>query len=459
MTKLVTIKYAENDNISFSKRQRGWITMFMELLMESLHKIGGPDFIVDIKNENDVIDIEVFENSVAIIYILSPAFIFANDVAEEMKKLEKDTRFNLNLMNKKIFKVIKAPFEWEEVPQAIAGGISYDFYQYRKESENDSETFEGWGNAQEIEEYWDVMMDLTYDIVDLSNTGKTYDEEADSIFLDPNTKFYKKEREAIKRYLKRYGYNVVPDYNYQVESSYLEDPNDYYIEKSVGTIFFPDTLLKNNSHSLSVMEKRKELRHFIWFNPALSQDPELSERFNALKFSIKNFDHIEAIESPVEEFKQLLTETMAGSGKNDSDLKQIVDLYLIHDESSIHIVQKVQQALSKLNDFHFITSTDLVKTQQYRDLHLFHLINAKAVLIIYNNVPTQWLISNIKELIKSKGFQKIGQKKRSGVLLQNKELMAQAPPNDLMVLEWKEEADIEKRINTFLQENPTAADE
>ena len=79
------------------------------------------------------------------------------------------------------------------------------------------------------------------------------------------------------------------------------------MHSSASKLHFPDEFLDlNNEARDKAFNKLVEQKRFIWFSPQEALKPEKKAKYNELKVQLKPYKNIEAVESPIEEFKSIL---------------------------------------------------------------------------------------------------------------------------------------------------------
>lgn len=409
----IIIKFAEIDDITFQQKGDGWIKVFTQLLKNAIALHTDQTVRIIHKSENEVIDLQEFEGADAVIYILSPAFIFSSNLKQEISNLEKELYFNIELLNTKIIKVLKGPVNEEDIPMTIALGSYYPFFKYTDSLSEEYETLiSEEQNPNDRARFWDSLTDIVYDLLRLLKIPNTKDiipEGKQSVFLSSKHKQNFWERLEIKRELKDFGIDVLPDSDYSVEVKYLDDPNAFYINKSKIAIHFPEEFIPFDADKLAKISANSEIERLIWFNPEMEMETETNRTYNELKRNLKNLDHVEAVETNIQELKIIIKEKMMKNTttSNDTILKREKDtryLYLItgHVEENKNI-QRITD-LIELQGVKVLFSYHIEDPSYRRKVHFEYLKEAEYCLVLFGEEPVEWLLANLKEIEKSAGF-------------------------------------------------------
>ncbi|HET8859753.1 hypothetical protein [Marivirga sp.] len=433
----IVIKFTPNDNIKGSDQDLGWVDYFAELLKTSLSYQLESEINISYKNELDLITKEDFEQADLIFYILSPAMVFASNINQDSAELEQAFNFDIPLINSKIKKVFKAPVKIEDLPLSLSTPTYYRFYDHGLINENEYETYEGWNKYQENNNYWQVFADVVLDtIATLSGEEKTIENR---IFISDKNKKYYHYRNIIKRELKSFNSEIFPDEDYSIEANYMEDPEQFFMKKCDMTIHFPDEFIHLTSvKRQEAFNKLPETKRLIWFSPEESQKPEKKAQYDELKVQLKPYPNIEAIESTIEEFKEIIKENLAKikikPEKVDDSSKEII--YIISDTKiKSENFEKLNRDKSIFEKFDLKIIDKVENVTDYRLLHYSLLRKADYFFILFfkNNIP--WLNSISSEIKKAPGFR--NEKSISGkyILYKNNSIFSKEKFEDFDLIE------------------------
>lgn len=402
----IIIKFTPNDNISAANQEKGWVDYFADFLKAGIKYQLKDTVEIIYKSELDLITKEDFNQSDLIFYILSPAMVFASNINQDSTELEQAFNFDIPLINSKIKKVFKAPVHIEDLPLSLSTPTYYRFYDHGLLNEEDYQTFEGWNKFQENENYWKVFADVLLDTLTILGGQETIIKN--TVFISDKNKTYYQDRNTIKRELKAYETEIFPDEDFSIEANYMEDPELFYLKKCNMALHFPDEFIDlTNEEKRNAFNKLPSLRRLIWFSPTEGLKPEKKAKYNELKVQLKPYQNIEAVESTIEELKDIIKDNLNKINQTveikDDSLKKII--YIISDT----IIKR--ENLTELNKdklieekFELKIIDNVENVTDYRHLHYELLRKADYFFILYfkNNLP--WLNSMSSEIKKAPGF-------------------------------------------------------
>ena len=402
----IIIKFTANDNIKSGDQELGWVDYFAKFLKTGIAYKLQNEVEISYKSELDLITKDDFHNTDLIFYILSPAMVFASNINQDSAELEQALNFDIPLINSKIKKVFKAPVKIEELPLSLSTPTYYRFYDNSLINEENYETYEGWNKFQENENYWKIFADVLIDTISILENKKV--EINSKVFISDKNKSYYHSRNIIKRELKAFNSEIFPDEDFSIEANYMEDPEQFFMKKCDMAIHFPDEFIGLTTEKRKkAFEKTPELKRLIWFSPIESQKPEKKAQYNELKVQLKPYPNIEAVESTIEEFKEIVKENINKIKDHSSvEIQSVKEIIYIISDSII----KKQSLNILLNDKEFTNSYELKlidnveNVTDYRHLHYELLRKADYFFILFfkNNVP--WLNSMSGEIKKAPGF-------------------------------------------------------
>jgi hypothetical protein len=402
----IVIKFTQNDNIKSADQELGWVDYFTTFLRTGLSYKIDSEVAITYKNELDLITKEDFDKADLIFYILSPAMVFSSNINQDSNELEQAFNFDIPLINSKIKKVFKAPVKIEDLPLSLSTPTYYRFYDDSLLDEENYETFEGWSQFQDNENYWKVFADVLLDTLAVIDDKKI--EIKNRVFISDKNKSYYHSRNTIKRELKAFSSEIFPDEDFSIEANYMEDPEEFFMKKCDLAIHFPDEFIGLTSEKRKkAFDKLPEITRLIWFSPVESQKPEKKAQYNELKVQLKPYANIEAVESTIEELKEIIKENISKVKKKSTVEKQSSKqiIYVISDSKlnsdSLKFIQN-DKLISKKYDLKLIDNVENVT--DYRLLHYELLRKADYFFILFFKKNISWLNSMSAEIKKAPGF-------------------------------------------------------
>jgi hypothetical protein len=402
----IIIKFTPNDNISGAGHEKGWVDYFTDFLKAGINYQLKKPLEISYKNELELIKKGDFDQADLIFYILSPAMVFASNINQDSTELEQAFNFDIPLINSKIKKVFKAPVDIADLPLSLSTPTYYRFYDHGILNEEDYQTYEGWNKFQDNESYWKVFADVLLDTLKI--LGGEEINIKNTVFISDKNKSYYEARNSIKRELKANETEVFPDEDFSIEANYMEDPELFYLKKCDMALHFPDEFIDlTNEERRNAFNKLPSIRRLIWFSPNEGLKPEKKAKYNELKVQLKPYQNIEAVESTIEELKDIIKDNLEKINQSteikEESLKKII--YIISDTKiNSGDINELSPDKSIEENFELKIIDFVENVTDYRHLHYELLRNADYFFILYfkNNLP--WLNSMSSEIRKAPGF-------------------------------------------------------
>lgn len=446
MRKTIIIKYTPNDNIAFTDQEEGWVDNFAQLLEEALTKFSISELDIKYKKEIEEIGLDDFNQADAILYVLSPAFIFSSNVNQEISELERLLEFDVATISKKCLKVVKAPIDENDLPMSLKVGNDYRFFQYTDEQDQGYETFEGWNEYKENLPFWQIFTDLIFDIHGLFQENAKAD-SAKKVYLSPTFgSRYKEQRESLKRELKSHGLSILPDEEYAIEAAYLADVQGFYLEKAQLAIHFPEEFMPIEAQeNKAKLDKFPKLRRLIWFDPEKQNDVNKAKGYSDLKINLKSFNNIEAIESPLEELKDIIKERFglgfkANARKDHQAIKKFDHLvYVI--ASGKNQSKDYQALINRIKELGWEVAESIHTSDSassHRRNHYENLQQADYFILYAVNGGEKWVDANAKEIKKAPGMLRKKNILGKFIIADNRALLPPALEEDFIFLSAQE---------------------
>ncbi|MFT4804158.1 MAG: hypothetical protein ACI9XJ_001310 [Marivirga sp.] len=401
----IIIKFTQNDNICATNQEFGWVDYFAKILTASVNYQLDATINVVYKNETEIITAEDFNASDLILYVLSPAFIFSSNINKDAEVLETAFNFDIPFINKKVKKVFKAPVKVEELPLSLSTPTYYRFYDYNEENSNEYSTFEGWNTYQENIGFWKVFSDV------LNDTIKSFLNEKDTaiknVYISNNSDRYFHIRNDLKRELNAQGIKIFPDEDFSIEANYMEDPELFFMDRCDLSIHYPEDFINLTTEERNrAFNKLPEHTRYIWFDPMENIVPEKKAQYSELKVQLKPYKNIEAIETPIEEFKEIIKTIVFKEKEDLEDLEDnretvyVISDTLFTDDEKLNLENNsLVQSKYKLKIL-----SNVENVADYRLMHYKLLKHADHFLIIHLKENSDWLKTMVSEVKKAPGF-------------------------------------------------------
>lgn len=405
----IAIKFAEIDNMPYAGEDKGWVSGFISMLEQTLAFYYQQPPAFHLIKATEPISEKDFNAHDALIYILSPAFIFSSNINTDISLIEKACFFDTEYINARIFKVLKGPVNAEELPDTISMGRFYHFYQAGSLADSQYETlFYRDGSPLAHAKYWDSLTSLVFDLL------KQFGHEKHERFIPSNdqTVFLGNggidqlwNRTRLLGELNARGFRILPDHDHSIEVKHLIEPVKFYLKKSDLAIYFPEELLPLDEQRLQELSDLDELKRLIWFDPESEKDLEKKKQYDELRLQLKNLNHVEVISSGLEELKEIIFSALDRSEieEEEKGMPAQPALYLIcSDHFEEEMKKQLMMLLEKLNVRLLMPGQETGNEKRAR--HYEYLKQADYSLICYDGGNPEWVRANINEVKKAAGL-------------------------------------------------------
>lgn len=329
-----------------------------------------------------------------------------------------------------IFKVLKTDVLHAEQPVEIADLLGYNFFEreIQREQEEGYEEF----LVYEVERrYWSRITDLAFDIYKAA--GLLPEKNELCIYIAETTPDQEKNRENLKRELKRLGYKVFPDKTLPEDSSALVKEVLEYLRLSSMSVhiigsYYGEPLLKsefslvdlqnkiaaNYSEKLSGKNSGSDLfTRLIWMDPDLKVSNEKQRLFiEQLKRDTDSLTGASLIQNPIEIFKSFVLSKLKSASielhKEINNLDPAKTVYLIHESSNAQVINNINEILLS-KGFKVLESPLLSEEKNLIKKHRDNFLLCDLVLIYFDSNDIFWLKSKVNDLMKAPGFGKRNQ--------------------------------------------------
>ncbi|HRC32688.1 MAG TPA: TIR domain-containing protein [Bacteroidia bacterium] len=253
LDKDIFISYAHLDNKELPGEKEGWVSDFHKALEVMVGEYLGKAPVIwrDSKLQgNDFFApeiVEKFRELKVMVSVISPRYLTSEWCTKEVDGFydAAQTTGGISIENKaRIFKIIKTPVNFEELPERIKPILAYEFYSTDSASGTTRTFNKIFGKENEVA-FWTKMDEVAQHLAQLIkkfNTGsvpiKVVETSAAivnekkftnrTIYLADTTNDVKEFRENIKRELEDHGFKILPDKNLTLEDSlYKKEVADY----------------------------------------------------------------------------------------------------------------------------------------------------------------------------------------------------------------------------------------
>jgi len=424
----VLILFADADNETESKKNNGWVSDFKKFLELMLTQVLGDKPKILLKAEFDTITAPDLSNVNVIIPVLSKSFIQSGRCLDHLESFHKITQQGDKKLSR-IFKVFKSPLAVQQQPAKIRELIGYEMYLIDSES-GETKEYTDYFSEDAEKQYWMKMVDLAYDVYDSLINLKAVQKNPEvrnlfkrkSIYLAETGHDLSVQRNIIKRELIRHGYLVLPFQTLPGNATELEkvvrkDLEDctfsiHLIGSSYGEI--PDGTEKSvvdiqnklaAEKASKAREAKGEFTRLIWISPVLINISEKQKSFiESLKRDADIQDGAEILQTPLEDFKNIMREELADSiDKKTINNELEKTIYLVHDKVDQTEIKPLADLIEK-SGFKVLLPEFEGDLLDLRKKHISNLKQFDAAIIYKGKVNEQWVRMKVLDLLKAPGF-------------------------------------------------------
>lgn len=423
----VLIVYAEKDNEENEKKEPGWVSQFKRFLELMLNQVLGEKSKIMLKAEYDNMVAPKLDNVGVLVPILSKDFIQSGACLDHVEAFLKNAESKKG--RGRIFKVFKTPLSAQEQPPKLRDLIGYDMYQLDSDS-GEVREYTDYFSTEAERQYWMKMVDLAYDIFDTLMQLKDDSVKADvknfykrkTIFLGETGHDLSVQRNIIKRELQRHGYIVLPNQTLPGTYTELEKTVQRDISESqlsihlIGSAYgeIPSGAdrsvveIQNRiaaEKSTRAKQSGEEFMRLIWISPILNNASERQKGFiENIKRDIEAQEGAEILQTPLEDFKNIMREELVESGeRKSSDEPSGKSIYLMHDRIDVADVKPIREVLEK-SGFRVLIPQFEGELLEVRKKHIDNLRTFDAAIIYKGKVNEQWVRMKALDLLKAPGF-------------------------------------------------------
>lgn len=474
----ILIIYSERDNLESPENPQGWVSNFKRFLEMLLNQVLGEKPNVVLKSEHDVITASNLKQVGIMIPILSAHFIKSGkclDILEEFFQLLKGTG------PQRVFKVVKKPLTSTEQPARLREYLGYGLFFVNPQS-GEIEDFIDFFSQDAEHNYWMQLVDLTYDLHESLITLKQTDKKESVksvysrqfIYLAETGHDLVIQRNIIKRDLQRHGYKVLPDHTLSpnIEPLKKEIKRDlakcnlsiHLIGNAYGEIpegsesSIVDIQHRLASERSSEVNDKPNFSRLIWISPDLEHASEKQLSFiENLKRSMSSAEEVEILQTPLEDFKNIMKEELIEVNINKSITKKSdqgahgkPSIYVLHDQIDHDEVKIVKDKINKAG-YKVLTPSFEGELLDLRQHHISNLRTLDAAIIYQGKVNNQWVRMKLLDLLKAPGFGRVKPIKGKAIISRKKESLdfSTYENQEIILIDEKE---LDKPLNKFLKD-------
>lgn len=417
----ITIIYPQREDQSLSESDRIWVSEFkkyLEAFLRQLLDISLQINQLSIHSENQSAA-EIVAASATFIYLMSPDFVKEDRYLRYLEELhEIQGKQSVN----RLFQAVKFPVNEESLPKWMQYNPQYTFFDKKPNTRKFIEL----DFSREVVEghpVWEKFNDLVYDIdqtikrLQEVNTQNSSGNQI-SVFVAETTPDQEENRHKIIRELKQKGYNVYPNYKLSNRSKEIEPELKDMLDKCVMSIHLLGglygTYLKDSRYSITDYLNRtvraymqnldsvnRKFKRIIWIPPYLRISDQRQDLFLGRLKREENDAHTELIQSPLEDLKSLVFNTIENISTASEKYAKGPCVYLIHDPL-VH--PDIDEYISFFSDNDIeVSALNFDNEHSLIEQHINNLKECDAVLII-DNANQNWLEAKLRDIIKIKGY-------------------------------------------------------
>ncbi len=423
----ILINYSEADNKAEGVNA-GWVTSFEKFLQTILSQVLGTNPTIVIKSDTDALTKAELKNTGVLVSIVSNQMVKSGpclDAVEEFHKLKQP--------NASIFRVMKEPVAYENLPQKLGQLISYDLYDTENEDQANLAFYDFFGpEAESI--YWMKLVDLAFDINEILFQEKSSDKDVKplydrkSIYLATTGNDLTVQRNIIRRELQRHGFKVLPDHNLPLKLDDLTNDITKNLQKSVFGIHLlgnaygdipegSDRSIVDLQNKLAAQvedNKGNKLQRLIWIKPDQSKSSDKQRAFvENLQRDVTSLEGAEVLQTPLEDFKNIMREEIFSNksfGEHDEATfhvdKKKLNVYFIYDKIDKKSISPIIKLLVK-EGLNVIEPDFGPSLLEVRKSHLEKLKQLDLAIVFQENVNTNWVRMKLLDLLKAPGLGRV----------------------------------------------------
>lgn len=442
----IFISYAHIDNEALTEEDKGWISQFHKVLDTRVAQLTGekPRIWRDLKlGGNDMFDqaiVHQFCNARIMISIMSPRYLKSDWCMKELTQFydNASSTSGVSFENKsRILKVVKTPFEHNDVPNEIRGVfaslLGFEFFEVDPDTGKFMEYNASFG-AEAKHNYFSKIFDLAHEVSQLlkamqedeSGNGASGATAIDTkkIFLATTTADLQPERDRIYRNLIERGYLVYPDQPMplvgpdfkQAVREYLEkcDASVHLIGASYGMV--PEgeaqSVIDIQNSIAAETASSQDMHRFIWMpRDQAVTEPRQASFIEEIRNSPQTYESSDFLEDSFENLKSLLLDHLKTEPKPAPPAETSVTESTGVETKSVYLIYPPddEESAAPVEDYLFDKGLEVVAPEiegtesQIAEAHRQNLNSCDAVIIYFGSANRSWVNMKLLNVLQSPG--------------------------------------------------------
>ena len=442
----IFISYAHIDNEALTEEDKGWISHFHKVLDTRVAQLTGekPRIWRDLKlGGNDVFDeaiVNQFCNTRIMISIMSPRYFKSEWCMKELKQFydNASSTGGVSFENKsRILKVVKTPFETNDVPNEIQGVFSrilgFEFFEVDTDTGKFMEYNASFG-ADAKHNYFSKIFDLAHEVSQLlksmhdqeSGNGATGSAAVDSkkIFLATATKDLQSERDRIYRNLIERGYQVFPDQPMPLVGAEFKQAVREHLEKCDASIHLIGSsygmVPEGEDHSVIDIQNSlaaetastQDLHRFIWIpRNQVVTEPRQASFVDDIRNNPQTYESSDFLEDSFENLKSLVLDHLKTEPKPEPPPEASAASSAGVKTKSVYLIYPPndEESAAPIEDYLFDKGLEVIAPEvegtesQIAEAHRQNLNYCDAVIIYFGSANRSWVNMKLLNVLQSPG--------------------------------------------------------
>ena len=453
----IFINCAQLDDQPVVPGKEGWITRLQRNLRVRLEQLSGEPVKISAfpsppgdAGIHDTV-LEHLPKVKTLVSVVSPPFTKSKACQEGVLEFCEKTKQSGQFLvqdRPRLFKVVKAPVEDDELPRELSSLfrelMAFEFFDRDKESGRFREFDEAFGEDAQ-QRYYEKVYDLAYEIAQVLKAqpadGGNNIRASDGlrIYLAETTSEIQSERDRLRRELIEQGHQVLPERALPLVGSEIQRLVRECLEQADLSIHLLGEryglVPEDSEDSLVVMQNaiaagrsaQAGLSRLIWMPRGIVANDDRQRTFLE---QVRNDPQVhcgaEIIEDTLENLKEIIEHKRALMSKADDVAASMTSskasrVYLICD-------QRDEANIEAMEDYFFEQGVEVSipdfdsAVGVVSEIHWQHLRDCDAAVIYYGAASKSWVDIKLRELLKAIGY-------RDGLPIQH-QLVYVAPPFD-----------------------------